>query len=321
MNLKVFYLNENKYLEPSSQKVFLASCRDGRSCFWIDIENPDSTSLSEFLSSQELHPLVLEGCTDPAITSHVAPYQQSLFIKLPTQFAWDSSDQSFLSIICLPQAVITVHENSIPALEGLATEFSGALRFHSLSTSAILYQILDRLVDEDMALILESRRKIEDLEEAMDQETDSLQIEQILRFKRIAARLAIIIEGQRYCLTTLETIESETFDISNLREYFRDSLAHLEYALRSAGRQQSRLSELHQHYLLTLQDKVNKRLRLLTILSAVFTPLTLIAGIYGMNFRYMPELTWRCGYPLVILFMFAFTGVLLWIFSRKGWFK
>jgi len=128
-------------------------------------------------------------------------------------------------------------------------------------------------------------------------------------------------EDQRYCLTTLGTVESEVLDITDLREYFRDSLGHLEYALRSVGRQQAHLSELHQHYLLTLQDKVNKRLRLLTIISAVFLPLTLIAGIYGMNFRHMPELTWRYGYPLVIAVMLAFTGVLLWVFHRKGWFK
>jgi len=84
---------------------------------------------------------------------------------------------------------------------------------------------------------------------------------------------------------------------------------------------QSRLSGLQQHYLLKLQDKVNKRLRLLTIISAVFMPLTLIAGIYGMNFRYMPELTWPYSYPVVIVAMLAFAAVLLWAFHRKGWFK
>jgi len=321
MNLKVFYLNENKYLEFSSQKSFLASCTDGKSHYWIDVEKPDPTSFAELVSSQELHPLVLEGCLEPVMSSHVAPYQQSLFIKLSTQLDWGSTNQSFLSIICLPQAIITVHEESITALENLATEFSGALRFHKLNTSAILYQILDRLIDEDMALALKSHLEIETLEVAMDQEADSVQIEQILMLKQRVAHLAVIFEDQRYSLTTLVTVESEVFDITDLREYFRDSLWHLEYALSSVGRQEALLSALHQHYLLTLQDKVNKRLRLLTVISAVFLPLTLIAGIYGMNFRHMPELAWRFGYPLVIAVMLAFACVLLWAFHRKGWFK
>jgi len=73
--------------------------------------------------------------------------------------------------------------------------------------------------------------------------------------------------------------------------------------------------------LLTLQDKTNSRLKLLTILSGVFLPLMLLVGIYGMNFRYMPELQWHFGYPLVITMMASIAGGLLWIFYRKGWFK
>ncbi|MBW1716064.1 MAG: magnesium transporter CorA family protein [Deltaproteobacteria bacterium] len=124
-----------------------------------------------------------------------------------------------------------------------------------------------------------------------------------------------------FCLTTLGTVESEFFDMTDLREYFRDSLGHFEYTLRFIGRQQANLSEVHQHYLLTLQGKVNKRLRLLTVISTVFLPLTLIARIYGMNFQYMPELTWRYSYPVVIAAMLALAAVLLWAFHQKGWFK
>ncbi|MBE9502585.1 MAG: hypothetical protein IME96_00235 [Proteobacteria bacterium] len=189
------------------------------------------------------------------------------------------------------------------------------------TTSAILCQIIDRLIDENLAHTLESQRTIELLEEAVDQETYPLPTDQILAFKRRIARLAITFEEQHYCITALQAVESVVFDITDLREYFRDSLAHLEYVLRSIGRQKSLMSALHQHNLLTLQDKTNKRLRLLTVISAVFMPLTLIAGIYGMNFRYMPELAWPYGYPLVIIVMLLIASVLIWAFYRKGCFK
>ena len=142
-----------------------------------------------------------------------------------------------------------------------------------------------------------------------------------MTLKKLVAHLSIIFEEQHHCITTLQTIESEFFDISAFREYFRDSLANLEYTIRSAGRQQAHLSGLHQHYLLTLQDRTNKRLRLLTIISAVFMPLTLIAGIYGMNFLNMPKLKWNYGYPIIIVIMFSLAGLLLWMFYRKGWFR
>jgi Mg2+ and Co2+ transporter CorA len=260
MEKKVYHLNENRYLEASSVPAILASHIDGESLHWFDIAKPDSVALTEFLSPLQLHPLVLEGCLDMEAGSRIAPYERSLFIRLPTQFAWDNPTQSFLSIICLPSSIITIHEASVPALESIAREFSSAVRFHTLSASAILYQILDRLIDEDMAFVLEARRTIESLEEAIDLDPESVQIEQVLVIKRLVARLSITFEDQRHCVAALQTAESEVFDIRDFREYFRDSLSHLEYALRSVGRQQARLAEIHQHYLLTLQDKTNKRI-------------------------------------------------------------
>lgn len=321
MNLQVFRLNANKYLETSSVEAFLDAYTDGESLYWVDIAKPDQANLSKFLLPIRLHPLVLEGCLDLSAGSRIAPYKHSLFIKLPTQLSWDNPLHSFLSIICLPQAIITIHESPIPILEDIKREFSTAVRLHTLSTSAILYQIFDRLIDEDMAFALESRRTIDSLEEAIDQEAESIKIDQILALKRKVSHLSIILEDQGHCINALQTIESEVFDIQDLHEYFRDSLAHLDYTLRSVGRQEAHLSELHQHYLLTLQDRTNKRIKLLTILSAVFMPLTLIAGIYGMNFRHMPELTWSFGYPVVIAVMIALASGLLWIFYRRGWFK
>lgn len=148
-----------------------------------------------------------------------------------------------------------------------------------------------------------------------------MQIDQILALKPRVARLSITLEDQRHCVAALQTVESEAFNITDFREYSRDSLAHLECALRSVGRQQTHLSELHQHYLISLQERTNGRIRRLTILTAVFMPLTLITGIYGMNFKYMPVIAWRFGCPLVIVVMLLLAGGLLWMFYRKGWLK
>jgi len=180
---------------------------------------------------------------------------------------------------------------------------------------------LDHVVDEDMVFALEARRAIDALEETMDQEEEGVEIDDILILKRRVSRFTATLEDQRYCVSSLQSIESDIFDLTAFREYFRDTLAHLDSTVRSLGRQQTHLSELHQHHLLTLQDKTNSRLRLLTIISGVFLPLMLIVGIYGMNFRYMPELQWHYGYPIVITIMASIAGGLLWIFYRKGWFK
>lgn len=321
MNLKVFSLNENRHLDLSSVTSFRASYADGRTLFWIGVTEPDPEGLTEFLSPLKLHPLVMEGYLDTTSGTRIAPFENSLFIRLPVQLDWKTLEHVNLTVICLPQAVITIHESPIPALEGVAADFSTAVRFHAFSISAILYQILDRLIDEDMEFVIGVRREVDTLEEVMEKDENSLHIDEILTFKRRVARLAITLEDQHYCMTAMKTIESDAFDITDFREYFRDSLNNLEYAIRSVGRLQAHLTELRTHYLLTLQDRTNKRLRLLTIISAVFMPLTLIAGIYGMNFLYMPELKWHYSYPIVIALMFAIAGGLLYSFYRRGWFR
>jgi len=320
LKLQAFLLSKNRHLEPSSLEAFLASLEDGRP-YWIDIEQPRQAELEKFFSPFEIHPLILETCLDVTAGYRIAPYEHALFIRMPTQLAWNDTGQSFLSIICLPWAIITIHEKPIPTLESIVRDFSTAVRFHTKSTSSILYQTIDRLTDQDMAFALDACNEVDLLEETIDKDEDSEQIDRILTLKRRIARLSSTFEDQRYCITALLTIESEVFDVKNLQVYFRDSLANIDHALRLVGHQQKRLAELHQHNLLMLQDRTNKRLKLLTIISAVFMPLTLIAGIYGMNFRYMPELKWTYGYPLVIIVMATLAIGLLWVFYRKGWFK
>ncbi len=324
MTTTVFLLNNGKHLEKSSLSEFLTaspSLEGNRSPFWVDCATPDLATLSELFSPLHLHPLVLEGCLEPTTGVSIAPFPGSLFLKIPLHLQWNDVNPVFLSLVVLPHAILTVHEIPLPILERMANDFSGAARFRIVSASAILYQILDHVVDEDMVFALEARRAIDALEETMDQEEEGIEIDDILILKRRISRLTATLEDQRYCVSSLQTVESDAFDPTAFREYFRDTLAHLDSTVRSLGRQQTHLAELHQHHLLTLQDKTNSRLKMLTILSAVFLPLMLIVGVYGMNFRYMPELQWHYGYPLVLVLMVGIAGGLLWMFYRKGWFK
>ena len=112
MSLRVFLLNKNKHLEPSSQTAFFESFQDGKSYYWIDVEDPDPASLKKFIERLGLHSLILEECLDPAGTSRVDLYHQSLFIKFSVQPAWDTPGQPFFSIICILQAFITIHERT-----------------------------------------------------------------------------------------------------------------------------------------------------------------------------------------------------------------
>ncbi len=321
MEHRVFRLNEDRFLEPQPQLALTAMEATGDTPLWIDINRREPHALTGFLTGQDLHPLAVEACLEVTPKSRIVAYGQALFIGLPIQVTWDDPERTFLSIVCMPGKIITIHETAIPALESIVTQYTSGMKFHRLSTSAILYQVLDYIIDQDMVFALEARNGIDRLEELLYQGPDAAPTETTHPLKRQVARLEAMFEDQLHCLGVLQTVESDAFSIEGLQDYFRDAVAHLEHTVRSIGRQSSRLTTLYQHCLLQLQDKANRRLQILTVISAVFLPLMLVTGIYGMNFHHMPELEWRYGYVGILTLMTLIAAVLLWIFHSKGWFK
>lgn len=317
----VYLLNQERCLQSCSLNEMLATPTDQQQPCWIDVERTDSDSLAKLLSELGLHPLAIEACLDPTPASRLVAYGTSLFIGLPTQSSWDEEDRTFLWVVCVPNKIITVHEDTIHALGTVIQQYTQGMRFHRNGTSAILYQILDHLIDENMAFTLRTRDTIDQLDELLDEEDSDAMIEQVLPLKRQLTRLAATFEDQLYCVGALQTIESESFNIEGLQDYFRDAFSHLEHAGRSVARQLTHLNAIHQDYHLKLQNRTNDRLRLLTIVSTIFIPLTLITGIYGMNFRVMPELQWQFGYFGVLAGMVALAAAMLWGFYRNGWFR
>jgi len=320
MRTRVHRLTAERHLEPSSVDEACAQRSTG-SAYWLDVADHDAESLGALLYSFEVHPLAIEACIDPLPTSGLVAYGNSLFMGFPTHPSWDAEEAAPMRIVCLPGVIITVHDVEVPALEKLVRHYRSGLRLQASDTSALVYQILDHIIDDDMAFTLRTRAAIDRVEELLDEESIDEFMEQALPLKQQVARLSADFEDQLYCVGSLQAIDSEAFSIGGLRDYFRDAVSHLEHASRAIGRQAAHLNSIQQQYQLKLQDRTNDRLRLLTVISTIFMPLTLIAGIYGMNFRHMPELAWRYSYPVVLLAMLGIAVGMLWGFYRTGWFK
>jgi magnesium transporter len=104
-------------------------------------------------------------------------------------------------------------------------------------------------------------------------------------------------------------------------ELLRDLISHADRGLKLLAQMESRLRDLRQHLQQCLQESTNRRLNMLAILSAIYMPATLIAGIYGMNFEHIPITQLPYGYFIVLLIMAALVLGQLWFFYRRGWFR
>jgi len=116
MDLKIYLINQEKRLELSSLDAVLHRQQEQKLHYWIDVQNPDATGLTELLSPLDPHPLVMERCLDRTTSSGVSPYENIVLIQLPERTAWDDLGRSLLSILCLSRLIITLHTRIVPAL-------------------------------------------------------------------------------------------------------------------------------------------------------------------------------------------------------------
>ena len=321
MKLKLYELTPEKYLLPLPVETLSTDWLRSRTTQWLDVDETDTAELSPLLTPLDLHPLILEDCLNPQRSSLIDRYDRTLYLEFPSSEADERTLRPYLSIVCLPSKLITIRRGSIPSLDGLAKKLTGELRLYDNHKESLVYHLLDHFIDLNIILIINTRNEIDRLIDAFDEYPDSIEVEDIQALKRRVGRLATIAEDHLYCVTALQTVETRAFSIGRQREYFRDLVSNAEQAIRFTNRLEERLKDLYESYQLTLHDRAENRLRVLTIISAVFLPLTLISSIYGMNFVYMPELARPYGYPIVLGVMFALACGMIAYLYRRGWFE
>lgn len=321
MELRIYHISDSCHLDLSESQALSADwVRDpiGR---WADVSGAGSEELRALLEPLKLHPLLMENILDPPEGPRVSTFDDSLYIH----FAYNCEEKAVVaaqvSIICLPTTIITIHSAGATVTESLDAALGSKTQLLRPNIQALLFHLLDSLVMRGVPAWHEARRDVAKLAHTLDRDPSSIEAGEILDCKEYVDRLAVLCEDQLFCISSLSTLESEMFRISELRPYFRDLSADLSSAQQAINRLEARAGDLHQHYQLALQNVTNKRLNILTVLSAIYLPATLIAGIYGMNFKYIPILEIRYGYFYVMLFMILLVLGQIGFFWRKGWFK
>jgi magnesium transporter len=224
-----------------------------------------------------------------------------------------------ISIVTGDGFVISFHESDeaiFTAVERRIADNKGGIR--KWGPGYLLYALLDTLVDRLLVQTEEIEDAITEMEDHILVSNEGWDLGEVYRLKRVVVRLSRLAQPLKDMVSVLEHYEHGLLPPS-MDMFFRDLYDH---AIRSADRIEHARTILQdlQEYHHTLQErKTSEIIRLLTVMSSVFIPLTFVVGLYGMNFKYMPELDQPYGYFIVIGVMVAFTvGMLLW-FRRKRW--
>ena len=321
MKQTCFLIEKDKYIAVISCDSLADLLAEGNAEYWQEIKSTTPDELASWTESQGLHPLMVEDILNPEHSTLLDRYPESVYIEFPTNLD-DSGDAiAYLSIIMLPHLITIIRRGEIPGMHTLLERLEHGVRLPVGRTIAVLYYILDHFIDQNALAALKLRARVGALEKAFGDDPDAISFSMLAQLKQRIRALTNMAEDQRYSVMSLMDLHSPALDFSGYESYIHDLASNTEHVLRALGRSEERVSDLERSIQLTVHDASDKRLRILTIISAVFLPLTLLTGFFGMNFKGMILLEWRYGFWLTLAFMFFTLLGMTWYFYRKGWFE
>lgn len=283
---------------------------------WIHFDPSNKERFDEFISKMEIHPLAKKGLEQFSDIPKIDVFNNEAIISL---FAiQDDYTQAKITILIGENYVITKEEENIDLLAQLKQLFFE--HPEQMETSGkVLYHIFDKVSSIDLKMVDRIADNIQELERnVFDRPFENDIARSIHRWKSSLHELRQTIEAQDRVMTTISRNELKFVDEDSAL-YFKDlnnSYARVVNALDSF---KEALDSIFNLQMTLKSDHANLIMKTLTLVSAIFLPMTFIAGLYGMNFESMPELKWRFGYGYALFLMFGIGVGIALIFRSKGW--
>jgi magnesium transporter len=290
---------------------------------WVTVHGLHQVEIIEEIGKHfDIHSLVLEDIVNTGHRPKIDYFSDYLFFLL-NAFQYSEEDDNIkseqVSIILKPDRVLTFLEGDddiLNVIKARIRECRGKIREEG--ADYLVYVILDTVVDHYFVAIDAMNERIEDLQEELIANPTPRTLSSINLFKRESIMLRKSMWPLREILNSLLR-EKTGFIQDSTIPYLKDVYDHIIQVIDIISSIQDMLSGMLDIYLSSLSNRMNEIMKVLTIIATIFIPLTFLAGIYGMNFKYMPELECRYGYFLLLSIM-ALVGILMAIyFWRKRW--
>ncbi|NEN87816.1 MAG: magnesium/cobalt transporter CorA [Okeania sp. SIO3H1] len=299
---------------------------------WINVLGlGNKTSWQQMAKVFQIHPLSVGDIVNvPQRPKVIHDKNQLIIITWMVRIKSDSEpfEKEQVSIILGEKHLITVQENPEydclkPVRERIKNN-QGIIRKQKVDYLA--YSLVDTIIDGFFPVLEEYGERIEILEDEVVFKPDRHTMQKIYKLRRELLTLRRAIWSSREAMNILIRDGSNLIN-PDVLVYFRDCYEHTIQLRDIVETYRDLASDLMDIYLSSVNNKMNEVMKLLTVISSIFIPLTFIAGIYGMNFDpgespwNMPELDWYYGYPLCLVIMFSTAISLIYFFWRRGWFK
>jgi magnesium transporter len=314
------YVDGRREAGPVTLRETYEAVREGRGVAWIGLYRPTQEEFASVSEEFGLHALAVEDATEAHQRPKLERYGDSVFVVLkPARYLDEEERVEFgeIHVFVGEDFVVTVRHSEAPDIGVVRRSLEADPELLRRGPEAILHAIMDRVVDDYMPVVDGLENDIEEIEAEVFEGNPAVSrriyelSREVIQFQRATDPLGDVLGN---------VIQAEPRDVDpEVRRYLRDVQDHLlQVTERLAG-----FRELLQNILsvnLTLSSlSQNEEVKKISAWAAILFAPTLIGTIYGMNFRYMPELNWFLGYPFALMLMALISLSLYLVFKRRGW--
>lgn len=291
---------------------------------WINVSGIHDTDLIDRIGlGLELHPLTCEDIVNTDQRPKLEEFPGYIFLVLKMMTYHEERkdiDVEHVSLLLGKGWVVSFQERPgdvfDPVRERIRTSVG---RIRKSGPDYLVYALMDSVVDNYFVAIEGIGEYIEILDEEIIADPEPSHMNEIHRLKRCILSLRKAVWPLREEIGTMDKNQSELL-APETGTFLRNLYDHTIQVIDMVETHRDLLGGMHDTYLTSVSNRMNDIMKVLTIIATIFIPLTFIAGVYGMNFHHMPELSKAWAYPAVLLLMLIVAGIMVWYFKRKKWF-
>ncbi|MEO8381209.1 MAG: magnesium/cobalt transporter CorA [Acidobacteriota bacterium] len=296
--------------------------RDSPDKLWVDIQNPVQEVIEPLLETRfGFHELAAEDSLSPSTLpkyDSFPNYDFFIFRTVDVNVSDHHSETYKIAAFLGPNFLFTVHRRPLRSIDEICDRLGSDTRLLERGPDFLLYTIVDSMVDAHFPLLEQIEEAVDDLQDRIFEDADPRHLDELLHLKRDINVLRRHTLPQRELLNQISRADTRFVQKPHLI-YYRDVYDHMFRISETIDVDRDLMTGTMDAYLSVVANRTNEIMKVLTIFSAVMLPLTLIAGIYGMNFEHIPELHWLHGYPFAITLMGVTAVTMLAWFWRRGW--
>lgn len=297
--------------------------RDTPTVTWINVAGIHDIEVLRALGDcYRIHPLVMEDILNTHERPKLEEFDSYLFVVLKSLTVDRETLQiqaEQISLIVGPNFVISFEEAPAGVFAAVRDRIRNERgRIRQGGPDYLAYCLLDAIVDNYFLVLDELAEEIEEVEDELLSNPSREMLHRVHRLKRELIFLRKSVWPLREVLAVLERADTGLIRAPTVI-YLRDVYDHTIQIVDTIESLRDIVSGMHDTYLSSVSNRLNEVMKVLTIWATIFIPLTFLVGVYGMNFRYFPELEWRWSYPVLWLFMLSAAFSMLAFFRRRRW--